>query len=137
MTVVIIATIQMDLSTVLVTMDIDWMLIIWLVMVWHLNSSVIIIIVSFPDIDECEEGTSGCYQICTNNNGSYVCSCIDGYDLDMDSRTCNGQYLIISLYIFVSTWHVLHFSLIIHTLEILFSILLEKNALFLALMFYM
>ena len=50
------------------------------------------------DIDECEEGVSGCDQICTNNNGSYVCSCMDGYDLDMDNQTCNGQCLISSLY---------------------------------------
>ena len=42
------------------------------------------------DIDECAEGTSHCEQICTNTNGSFVCSCFDGFLLNMvDNKTCN------------------------------------------------
>ena len=52
--------------------------------------------VTFVDIDECEEDLSECDHICDNINGSYVCSCMDGYYLDMDDHTCNG-ILIISM----------------------------------------
>ena len=43
------------------------------------------------DIDECELDISGCSQICTNTNGSFVCSCMMGYNLStVDQRTCLG-----------------------------------------------
>ena len=55
---------------------------------------------NFLDINECEEGTSRCDQICTNTDGSYVCSCRSGYYLDADNHTCSGQLMILltSLY---------------------------------------
>ena len=33
------------------------------------------------DVDECEEGTAECHTnaTCTNNDGSYNCSCVYGY----------------------------------------------------------
>ena len=40
------------------------------------------------DIDECEEMTSGCQQKCTNTNGSFTCSCVEGYELNIDNKTC-------------------------------------------------
>ena len=39
------------------------------------------------DIDECIEVTSGCNQICSNTNGSYVCGCYSGYVLS-DDKAC-------------------------------------------------
>ncbi|KAK2152978.1 hypothetical protein NP493_2378g00005 [Ridgeia piscesae] len=39
-------------------------------------------------IDECVEGTSGCEQVCENTIGSYVCSCVDGYKLNVNNETC-------------------------------------------------
>ena len=41
------------------------------------------------DIDECNEGQSGCYHICSNTIGSYTCSCLDGYQLSFDNQTCS------------------------------------------------
>ena len=41
------------------------------------------------DINECEDGNGGCSQICTNNEGSFECSCNDGYILD-GGRHCLG-----------------------------------------------
>ncbi|XP_046852402.1 uncharacterized protein LOC124445696 isoform X2 [Xenia sp. Carnegie-2017] len=41
------------------------------------------------DVDECTEGVSGCNQRCTNNAGSFKCSCMNGFTLDSDERTCN------------------------------------------------
>lgn len=43
------------------------------------------------DIDECEMDMSGCSQKCYNTEGSFVCSCNPGYELQEDSRTCSGQ----------------------------------------------
>ena len=40
----------------------------------------------FVDINECNEATSGCEQICTNVPGSAECSCYTGYTAD--GNTC-------------------------------------------------
>ncbi|NXP02498.1 EGF factor, partial [Thinocorus orbignyianus] len=41
------------------------------------------------DIDECLEGGLGtCGQTCTNVPGSYICSCLPGYTLDIDKWSC-------------------------------------------------
>ena len=44
------------------------------------------------DIDECADGNGGCDQICTNNNGSFMCSCGTGYILTADNLGCDGKY---------------------------------------------
>ena len=43
------------------------------------------------DIDECSTNKGNCSQICTNTDGSYVCSCQSGYLLGADRKTCNGK----------------------------------------------
>ena len=45
------------------------------------------------DIDECEIHNGGCDHYCTNTNGSYYCSCQDGYILKKDNSSCEGMYL--------------------------------------------
>lgn len=42
----------------------------------------------FTDINECSEGTSGCEQNCDNSDGSFVCSCVSGFQLQVDNRSC-------------------------------------------------
>ena len=49
--------------------------------------------VLFTDIDECVASLPPCDQLCTNNPGSFECSCYVGYTLDNDGRTCNGTYV--------------------------------------------
>ena len=44
-----------------------------------------------PEIDECSEGTDNCTQICTNTNGSFICGCNTGFQLDDDGVRCNGM----------------------------------------------
>uniref|UniRef100_A0A8C5UEH1 EGF-like domain-containing protein n=2 Tax=Passeriformes TaxID=9126 RepID=A0A8C5UEH1_9PASS len=45
---------------------------------------------SFPDFDECTVyGT--CSQTCTNTEGSYTCSCVEGYLLQPDNRSCKAK----------------------------------------------
>ncbi len=43
------------------------------------------------DVDECVEDTDGCSQTCTNNNGSFLCSCGTGYTLADDDLGCDGN----------------------------------------------
>lgn len=43
----------------------------------------------FEDIEECNEGTSDCEQICNNNAGGYNCECYFGFNLHSDQKTCN------------------------------------------------
>jgi len=44
------------------------------------------------DKDECQtRDLNSCVQRCDNTDGGYVCSCVDGYELDADGFTCNGK----------------------------------------------
>ena len=42
------------------------------------------------DINECSVGIHTCDQDCVNTNGSYQCTCQDGYVLGGDNSTCEG-----------------------------------------------
>lgn len=42
------------------------------------------------DIDECMIMNGGCDTQCTNSEGSYECSCSEGYALMPDGRSCAG-----------------------------------------------
>ncbi len=64
-----------------------------------------------PDVDECGDGTdscecanglSGCSSFCSNTDGSYDCSCSDGFTLDGDGRKCNGMYDSSGFFKFIS-----------------------------------
>ena len=43
------------------------------------------------DQDECSDGTHECDHKCTNDIGTYFCSCNDGFNLLLDGRTCVGK----------------------------------------------
>ena len=43
------------------------------------------------DVDECTVNIDGCDQECANTDGSFGCSCRDGFRLDNDGRRCNGE----------------------------------------------
>ena len=45
------------------------------------------------DIDECLENLHSCQHICTNTNGSFLCSCYEGYALDADGENCTGRII--------------------------------------------
>ena len=42
------------------------------------------------DKDECRTQSHGCQQKCLNEHGSYSCTCLDGYKLNSDNKTCSG-----------------------------------------------
>ena len=48
----------------------------------------------YKDVDECVEGSHRCSQNCSNTDGSYECSCIDGYQLEDNGHSCNGIIII-------------------------------------------
>ena len=49
------------------------------------------------DIDECADSNGGCHQLCNDTDGSYECSCYDGYQLMPDDVMCEGVYIIYSM----------------------------------------
>ena len=49
---------------------------------------IIIIIITVSDINECQEMTADCTQLCSNAVGNYTCSCLAGHQLNSDQRTC-------------------------------------------------
>ena len=51
------------------------------------------------DIDECKKSNDVCDHICTNTNGSYQCSCHDGYSLEENKSHCVGMRYCMSLLI--------------------------------------
>ena len=58
-----------------------------------LFGSLYIIIV---DINECDTENGGCNHNCTNNAGSFVCSCQSGYQLSpLNNKMCTGMYCTI------------------------------------------
>ena len=46
------------------------------------------------EIDECAEGIHNCDQICHNTDGSFTCSCRQGYQLARDRTTCLGENVV-------------------------------------------
>ncbi len=45
------------------------------------------------DIDECSTNNGGCNQVCTDTDGSFMCSCNSGFMLADDLATCNGEMI--------------------------------------------
>ena len=53
-----------------------------------------IVYFTFTDINECAESNGGCSHNCNNTEGSFECSCRDGYILDGDGKNCSGTGMI-------------------------------------------
>lgn len=48
-------------------------------------------------VNECEDGSHNCSQICVDTDEFYTCKCHADYVLDEDGRTCHPSK-IISIY---------------------------------------
>ena len=44
----------------------------------------------YSDTNECNTNNGGCGHTCTNIDGSFQCSCMDGYALAADGLLCEG-----------------------------------------------
>ena len=51
-------------------------------------------VISCIDVNECSVLNGDCSQLCTNTIGSYFCTCISGYFLTVNNKTCNGESVI-------------------------------------------
>ena len=60
------------------------------------------------DVDECSNQNGGCSQICTNNDGSFTCSCDKGYQ--QDGANCNGMDTNVCAYMTGSVKTILAFQ---------------------------
>ena len=50
------------------------------------------------DIDECANDTmNNCEQRCINTQGSFLCACGTGYELNNDGMTCSGTFTAIQM----------------------------------------
>ncbi len=56
------------------------------------------------DVNECQASNGGCGQMCTNAEGSFQCSCREGYFLTADNLSCEGK-----LGLFMPTYKTIHF----------------------------
>ena len=45
----------------------------------------------FQDVNECDTNNGGCNQNCTNSEGSFECSCGDGFTLAVNNLDCDGK----------------------------------------------
>ena len=43
------------------------------------------------DVDECLESNGGCDHNCTNLEGSFECSCLAGFALNVTDGGCSGE----------------------------------------------
>ena len=48
-------------------------------------------ILFYIDIDECTTANGGCNHACHNTNGSYYCTCREGFFLAEDQKGCEGN----------------------------------------------
>ena len=70
---------------------------------WAVSYLVLFVI----DVDECSMTESPCSQDCSNTDGSFVCSCTNGYTLDSDGRACIGKQVtrvVVNIYVIASTF---------------------------------
>ena len=52
-----------------------------------------ILLLQFTDINECSANNGNCSQLCNNTVGSYYCSCIPGYQLNITNKICSGELM--------------------------------------------
>ena len=102
--VIKIVLILLAVSSVVVIVDIHWAVMDLTAMVSYLYMQKDCSMKSLlSDVNECDEGTSGCNQTCTNTNSSYICSCYNGYVLDSDGHSCNGKVIVHITYVITAS----------------------------------
>ena len=49
------------------------------------------------DTNECSTNNGGCAQTCTNTEGSFMCSCGSGFQLESNGLDCDGMALLLGV----------------------------------------
>ena len=78
-------------SAVLVQLDIAWTEMNLTVQVQYRHVVLFLFIRPLTEINECSTNNGGCDHDCNNTDGSFVCSCDSGYQLDNNSLNCSGK----------------------------------------------
>lgn len=59
----------------------------------------------FSDLDECESNSANnCKQLCINVPTSYFCDCRDGFKLNADGQSCDGETCLCIAELTVYVW---------------------------------
>ena len=107
-------TTMMDLITAPVEVAMSWLMTIKPVQVnsmilsaygyitisitWSITIAMYVIFCWFYlDIDECKFNNGGCEHNCTNNNGSFFCTCLVGYKFKKDNLSCAGMLALVQV----------------------------------------
>ena len=56
-----------------------------------INHNITPLTANYEDLNECKTDNGGCEHICTNTEGSFQCSCNDGYTLQSDGTNCTDD----------------------------------------------
>lgn len=59
--------------------------------------------INSTDVNECTATNNTCDHVCTNTEGSYICSCRPGYFLDSDGKSCRGKLTFLLLLAILAT----------------------------------
>ena len=62
-------------------------------------------ILNFSDVDECSADTDNCTQNCENTDGSFTCSCNDGYTTTDNGITCDGYDFCLHFEMTLCKWY--------------------------------
>ena len=74
---------------------------------YHKQPLALIMLLFTSDINECETGGNNCTHFCNNTEGSYTCSCREGYDV-AEYGTCVGkmrEFVVICVLSLLPTTH--------------------------------
>lgn len=66
-----------------------------LTLVLHVDIAMMFQIQYKTDENECATGKEDCEQICTNTEGSFECSCTEGFEL-ISRNLCTGGFVLVN-----------------------------------------
>lgn len=68
--------------------DVDENYVMYSVILYYITFNYSWFFFSSSEINQCEQFPSPCSQTCTYLNGQHACSCIAGYTMQSDRKTC-------------------------------------------------
>ena len=63
------------------------------------SKCIFILCLLITDLDECAHNNGGCQGNCTNDSGSYSCTCDGDEVLDLNRHTCSGRFIMYNVHL--------------------------------------